>query len=184
MDAALAQLRERGVLAGLNLREIADAVGVTPANIYYYFGDRQGLLRAAIGREVERLAEPMASLDDADLAQRRGLMFDAILELPMLPMSALLALDGDPDYEPLPFLDSTRDHHDREVASGGVSADVDLEAVHLVSLATSIGVAIYAEAVARQIGVERSELVARARAVLVQMIDAAVRPAEESTDPS
>jgi AcrR family transcriptional regulator len=34
LDAALAQLRTKGVLAGLNLREVADAVGVTPANIY------------------------------------------------------------------------------------------------------------------------------------------------------
>ena len=44
MDAALDLLDERGVLAGLNLREVADRVGVTPANIYHLFGSRQGLL--------------------------------------------------------------------------------------------------------------------------------------------
>ena len=48
MDAALDLLTERGVLAGLNLREVADRVGVTPANIYHLFGSRQGLLRAAL----------------------------------------------------------------------------------------------------------------------------------------
>lgn len=170
MDAALAQLRDRGVLAGLNLREIADEVGVTPANIYYYFGDRQGLLRAAIAREVQQLAEPMASLGGSALAERRAVMFDAIVELPTLAMSALLALDGDPDYRPLPFLDETREHHQRQVDAGEVSADVDLDALHLVSLATSIGVSIYADAVARQLGVERAELIQRSRAVLEQMV--------------
>ena len=52
LDAALDQLERRGVLAGLNLREVASDVGVTPANIYHYFGSRQGLLRAALAREM------------------------------------------------------------------------------------------------------------------------------------
>jgi AcrR family transcriptional regulator len=60
MDAALDLLTERGVLAGLNLREVADRVGVTPANIYHLFGSRQGLLRAALTRELAQMRDAIA----------------------------------------------------------------------------------------------------------------------------
>ena len=104
LDAALAQLERKGVLAGLNLREVADAVGVTPANIYHYFGSRQGLLRAALAREMGRLELPLAAVAGASFVERRVRMFDAITSTPTLALTALLALDDDPDYEPMPFL--------------------------------------------------------------------------------
>ena len=62
MDAALDYIATRGVLGGLNLREIAEQVGVTPANIYHYFGSRRGLLRAALTRANRRLAEPLEAM--------------------------------------------------------------------------------------------------------------------------
>jgi hypothetical protein len=40
MHAALDQLTSKGVLAGLNLREVAEDVGVTPANISYWLFER------------------------------------------------------------------------------------------------------------------------------------------------
>ena len=50
IDAALDLIRSNGVLAGLNLREVAEAAGVNRGNIYHYFGSRRDLLRAAIAR--------------------------------------------------------------------------------------------------------------------------------------
>ena len=173
MDAALAQLADKGVLAGLNLREVADAVGVTPANIYYYFGSRQGLLRAALARETARLGRPIAAASDGGFVERRTAMFDAIGAVPSLPLTALLALDGDPDYEPLPFIESTRDYYQGLVEAGELPEGVDVEAVHLIALATSIGIAIYAEAAARQLGTPVPELRARTRVVFAQMMQAA-----------
>lgn len=172
MDAALAQLADKGVLAGLNLREVADAVGVTPANIYYYFGSRQGLLRAALTRETARLAAPVASASAGGFVERRIGVFDAIGDLPTLALTALLALDHDPDYAPLPFLDATRDYYQGLIDAGDLPDDLDIEAVHLIGLATSIGVAIYAEAAARQLDVGVDELRARTRAVFEQMMRA------------
>lgn len=169
MDAALDQLTTKGVLAGLNLREVADAVGVTPANIYYYFGSREGLLRAALEREAQRLQGPMAAAADSGFVERRLAMFDAIGDIPTLAFTALLALDDDKAYEPLPFLDATLQRYQELVDAGDLPADLDVEAAHLIGLATSIGVAIYANAVARQLGTTPEAIRSRARAVFEQM---------------
>ena len=172
MDAALEQLATGGVLAGLNLREVADAVGVTPANIYYYFGSREGLLRAALAREAERLRPPLAAVAEGGFVERRLAMFDAIGDVPTLALTALLALDDDKAYEPLPFLDATRERYRELVAAGELPADLDIEAAHLVSLATSIGVALYADAVARQLDTTPAAIRSRARKVVEQMLHA------------
>lgn len=170
MDAAVDQLRSRGVLAGLNLREVADAVGVTPANIYYYFGSRQGLLRAALSRATDQLVEPLAEVVTASFVDRRLRLFDEIVVNPPLHLTALLALDGDPDYEPLPFLEDTRTRLQQMVEAGEVDSDIDVLAAHLMGLAASIGYAIYAEAAARQIGIAVDDLTERARAVFARMM--------------
>jgi len=51
IEVALELIREKGVLAGLNLRKVAEGAGVNRGNIYHYFGSRQELLRAAINRQ-------------------------------------------------------------------------------------------------------------------------------------
>lgn len=176
MDAALALLEERGVLAGLNLREVADRVGVTPANVYHLFGSRQGLLRAALTRETDRLTEAVAEAAQLPFAARRLRVFDLIGERPQLTLTALLALDGDPDYRPLPFLDATRAQYQAQVDKGEIAADVDIDAAHLVGLATSIALAIYGAHAARQLGVPTEELRARTRVLLERMLDSIVPP--------
>jgi AcrR family transcriptional regulator len=178
LDATLQHLHTQGVLAGLNLRAVAETAGVTPANIYHYFGSRRGLLRAAIGREAEKLEQPLSEVSDAGFLARRTRMFDAILANPTLTLTSLLAIDGDPDYEPLPFLDATRAHYQALVARGDLRGDVDVEAAHLLALAMSIGVAIYAEAAARQMGTTTEDVHARTRAVFASMLEALVGGAE------
>jgi AcrR family transcriptional regulator len=172
MDAALDQLTTKGVLAGLNLSEVADTVGVTPANIYYYFGTREGLLRAALAREAQRLQEPLTSVAEGGFVERRLAMFDAIGDIPTLALTALLALDDDKGYEPLPFLDATRQSYRAMADAGKLSPDLDVEAAHLVTLATSIGIAIYTEAVARQLDTTSAALRSRARTIFEQMLQA------------
>lgn len=172
MDAALDQLLSKGVLAGLNLREVADAVGVTPANIYYFFGGRQGLLRAAISREAERLSTPMENVVGVPFGEIRVRMFDEILQLPAMRLTALLALDHDPEYEPIPFLPQHREEWQRQVDAGTLPADIDLEALLLMSASVVMGMSIYSGAVARQLGIDEDEVVERTRTVLHQAISA------------
>ena len=57
IDVAIDLIRQNGVLAGLNLREVADGAGVNRGNIYHYFGSRRELLRAAIARRFEAMAK-------------------------------------------------------------------------------------------------------------------------------
>ena len=59
---------------------------------------------------------------------------------------------------------------------GELPADLDIDAVHLIGLATSIGVAIYAEATARQLGTSVEEIRRRTRAVFEQMMAALSDP--------
>jgi len=172
MDAALDQLTTKGVLAGLNLREVADAAGVTPANIYHLFGSRQGLLRAALARETGRMAGAADEAARGSFVDRRTRMFDVIAATPAVALTALLALDGDPDFAPLPFLDRTRASYRAQVEAGKLPADLDVDAVHLLTLAMSIGFAIYGPAAARQLGTDAGTLQARAHAVVEQMLTA------------
>lgn len=170
LDAAVAQLQQKGALAGLNLREVADAAGVTPANIYHLFGSRQGLLREALRREADGLLAPLAIAAEMDFVGRRLHMFDAILDNPVLRLTALLALDGDPEYEPLPFLDATREHYRRLVEDGTLPGDLDIEALHLLAVASSIAAAIYLEPAARQLDVPPDELRERIRTAFGRLL--------------
>jgi AcrR family transcriptional regulator len=174
MDAALDLLTERGVLAGLNLREVADRVGVTPANIYHLFGSRQGLLRAALTRELAQMRTALAEAGPLPFVARRVRMFDVIGSRPRLALTALLALDDDPDYKPLPFIDATRAQYQAEIDAGELPAGIDIDAAHVFSLATSIAVAIYGDSAARQLDVSTDELRARVRTMLEQMLEALV----------
>jgi AcrR family transcriptional regulator len=176
MAAALAYLATHGVLGGLNLREIAEQVGVTPANIYHYFGSRRGLLRAALTRATEQLAPPLAKMEGLSFDQRRLRMFDEITQRPDLRLGALLALDADPDFAPLPFLKTTAAQYQAQREAGRLPADLDVIAAHLLTLAASIGVAIYRDAAARQLGVDPELLTARTRAALEQWLAAAAKP--------
>jgi AcrR family transcriptional regulator len=182
MDAALDLLTERGVLAGLNLREVADRVGVTPANIYHLFGSRQGLLRAALIRETDHLIAAIAEVGALPYVERRIRMFDAITERPRLALTALLALDGDPDYRPFPFLDATLVSYRAQVEAGTISPDLDIEAAHVFGLATSIAVAIYGDSAARQLEVTPKELRERMRTILEQMLTALVSDEANAND--
>lgn len=177
MDAALEHLRVNGVLGGLNLREVAERAGVTPANIYHLFGSRRALLRAALNREAERQTAPVvAGVTDLPFAQRRLQMFDHLTGRSALELGALLALDDDPDYRPLPFAESTLARYHQQAADGTIPDDVDVLAAHLVTLAVSVGVAIFRVPVARQLDVDTDELTARARAVLARMLEALDNP--------
>src|SRR5262245_36628667 len=56
--AALALLERNGVLAGLNLREVAEEAGVNRGLVYHYFGSRRALLRAALRSDIhERIGD-------------------------------------------------------------------------------------------------------------------------------
>jgi len=103
LDAATRLATERGFDA-TSIREIAEAAGVTPGMIAYYFGGKQGLYEAMIDRVYQRVltqirafaeepgtagSDPLARLVDFQVAT-----FASEPWLPPLVVREVLARDG------------------------------------------------------------------------------------------
>ncbi|WP_327287442.1 TetR/AcrR family transcriptional regulator [Streptomyces sp. NBC_01198] len=64
LDAAVALADERG-LAGVSMRAVATAVGVTPMALYPHVGDKAGLLDAMLGRLLSTVRQGAPEMADA-----------------------------------------------------------------------------------------------------------------------
>ncbi|KAA9129694.1 TetR/AcrR family transcriptional regulator [Marinihelvus fidelis] len=64
LDEAERQFAEQGY-AATSVRSIAEAAGVTPAMVHYYFGSKRELLTAVLDRVLQPLMEKMAALKAA-----------------------------------------------------------------------------------------------------------------------
>jgi AcrR family transcriptional regulator len=96
IDVALDLILNKGVLAGLNLREVAEGAGVNRGNIYHYFGSRRELLRAAIARRFEAMAEHVvADSRGLSFVERRLRTFQLSATIHDSQLRALLVIDGD-----------------------------------------------------------------------------------------
>lgn len=73
MESAVDLFASRGY-AATPVRAIADRVGVNPAMIHYYFGNKESLLHAALEQLLEPLAEAIAVMQH----QREALVEDIV----------------------------------------------------------------------------------------------------------
>jgi len=130
IDAALDLIRRNGVLAGLNLREVADAAGVNRGNIYHYFGSRRELLRAAINRRFEAVVESLlADRRGASFVERRLRSFRSIDKSQDSQLRALLVIDGDDTVDPMPRYEAGLSRLRQDVIDGDIDRAHDLEAL-------------------------------------------------------
>ena len=63
-ERILREARERFVARGyadVTMQDVADAVGLTKAAVYYHFGDKEGLFEAVFFAELERVAAGIAA---------------------------------------------------------------------------------------------------------------------------
>ncbi|WP_393059521.1 helix-turn-helix domain-containing protein [Streptomyces sp. LN549] len=180
--AAARRLMQRdGVLAGVNLREIATEAGVNHGQIYQYFGTRQALLRASVADLVERQTADRDDHWELPFAERRQAMFRHRLEEPeLVKLEALLALDGDVGFSPLPRFTQTRQSLERDQERGALPADADAVAAHVMTAAAQMGYVIFRETYARDTGIPLEELDERASRAFARMV--AGLAAEQSTD--
>src|SRR3546814_6167206 len=103
IDGAVQLLRERGILAGMNLREIADEAAVTRGLAYHYFGSRQELLRAAAKREIARPREEVPGEGEMGFAEWLATLLDHSFDYKeAVRLIVLLVLDHDRSEEPTP----------------------------------------------------------------------------------
>jgi AcrR family transcriptional regulator len=132
--AAVALIDEQGILAGLNLRKVAERAGVHRGLVYHHFGSRRELLLSALRRRLPADGDPTSPGGIAG-----DLLFAAGIHdgLPVRLM-ALLALDGDESYEPLGRLSPRFRPTSRDVAGACLA----------------LGHGIYRESFAAELGID------------------------------
>jgi|TARA_B110000261_G_scaffold141946_1_gene162938 AcrR family transcriptional regulator len=176
IDVALEQIRDKGVLAGLNLREVAEGAGVNRGNIYHYFGSRQELLRAAINRQFGAIVDSLSKgkvktsfvarrLRSFRLSNSNDKNNDSMLR-------ALLVLDGDDTVDPIPLFEGGLSQLRQDVIDGDINRRHDLEALQVALSALLRGYRIFRRPYAKRVGVTPKELDERVGKILRTWLEA------------
>lgn len=182
-DAALKLLRDQGVLAGINLREVADEAGVNRGLVYHYFGNRRDLLRAALRKDVrQRLIELTADPDAAFAARSRRFIKTMIRQAEFVRLVVILALDNDPKVRILPLKDQVLPILHELKASGGLPEDLDIEAYHLLHVSMGYGYALLRESMAEEMELDLEDQDRRVAAMAERIASAiATKPRRTSS---
>ncbi len=188
-EAALRILRRDGVLAGLNLREVADEAGVNRGLVYHYFGSRQDLLRSALRKDARRRLDMVRSGGTLPFVARwRRFLRVMIEERETLALMTLLVLDRDNALRTMPLRKETQQRLVADVAAGHLSADADIDAIHAAVVSLTYGYLAYREAFAREFGVREEDLDERVAVVFERMLRGlgplCYHPVEGPADPS
>ena len=167
--AAIALLRRGGVLAGLNLREVADEAGVNRGLVYQYFGSRRALLRSALFHRSRPNAEDAVDAAGLPLRRRLSRLFWKSLRNPEpVVLASLLVLDGDDRPRVLLNRGAGREDLAAEAARGELPVE-DVEAVQAAIASTIYGYTLLREHLAREIGLPAGELDERMARCLEEM---------------
>lgn len=176
-EAALRLLARDGVLAGLNLREVAEEARVNRGLIYHYFGSRQALLRAAVATVVQESDQSMGDVRALPFAARRAAMFRVMADHPRFAnLQALLVLDGDEEVHVFPRLDQSLAELERDRSEGALPNDADAVALHVLTASAIIGYALMRSAFARDLGVDPGDLDDRTAAALEDLLSRLASP--------
>jgi AcrR family transcriptional regulator len=177
IDSALDLIQRNGVLAGLNLREVADGAGVNRGNIYHYFGSRRELLRAAITHRFDAVVKSL-------IAKRRGVPFvdrrlQTFLETDKIQDSqlrALLVIDGDKTVDPIPRHELALSALRQDVIDGDIDRTHDLEALNVALVALRRGYSIFRRPLAARINTNVKDLDERVATILRTWLEAMAKP--------
>lgn len=186
IDVALEMIREKGVLAGLNLREVASGAGVNRGNIYHYFGSRQDLLRAAINRQFDTIYYESFRRNHkpARFIQRRVANFlrHGSTKTNDSQLRALLVMDGDKDVDPIPMFERGLSQLRQDVIDGEVHLGHDLQAVQVALSAFTRGYRIFRQPYAKRVGTTPKELDQRVSRILRTWLTAMAEPPPSEQD--
>jgi len=177
IDAALDLIRRNGVLAGLNLREVADGAGVNRGNIYHYFGSRRELLRAAITRRFEAVVESLlADRRGTSFVERRLRAFRSTDKSQDSQLRALLVIDGDETVDPMPRYEAALSGLRQDVIDGDIDRAHDLEALQVALSALLRGYRIFREPFAMRIDTDVDDLDKRIAKIVRTWLEAMAEP--------
>jgi AcrR family transcriptional regulator len=170
--AALELLARDGILAGLNLNEVAALAGINRGLVYQCFGSRRALLRSALHRIWLARVDAVAKVRDLPFAKARRLRFRSAARNPTGPrVEAMLVLDGDPDLVMFPLLESALAALRRDQDRGDLDASLDVRAVHALCVATNLGYSIFRDQMAHELGLPPDRLDRQAEAVHARMLE-------------
>ena len=185
MQAAMRLMERDGVLSGVNMQEVADEAGVNRGLIHHYFGSRRALLRAGISRSVDEARPEHETLRHLHPAKKRRAHFREYVTNQTFPrMIALLALDGDASFDPIPFAETRIEDFARERDEGYFDEDVDLAAMLVAWEAALLGYVLIREAASRELKISLTSLDTRVRAMLERQQEAVVSGGEAMDRPA
>ncbi len=177
IEVALDLIGRNGVLAGLNLREVADGAGVNRGNIYHYFGSRRELLRAAINHRFEAVVQSLqANVRGVSFIERRLRRFRSTDTIHDSQMRALLVIDGDDTVDPMPQYEAALSLLRQDVIDGDIDPDHDLEALQVALSSLYRGYRIFRKSYAKRIDVDASDLDDRVTTILRAWLEAMANP--------
>jgi len=185
IEVALDLIRDNGVLAGLNLRQVAEGAGVNRGNIYHYFGSRQELLRAAINRQFGVMVSSFTKTNKrAGFVARRLRAFrsNARNDTNDSMLRALLVLDGDDTVDPIPLYEGQLSQLRQDVIDGDIDRGHDLDALQVALSAFVRGYGIFRLPYAKRIGIKPNELDDRVSKILHTWLEAMAQPPKGSLE--
>jgi AcrR family transcriptional regulator len=165
LDAAFSLLKERGVLSGMSLQEIADRADTTRGLVYHYFGSREELLRAAARRHIDRRSDQIASQDQLPFGQRMTDMLATAFEYEdAARLAVTLVLDHDPSIRTLPFRRRVVERLEQDVADHQLAIE-DVPALYSVFVSIIYGFMIMGDRFAAEFKCDKADLQRRVLAV-------------------
>lgn len=165
--AAMKLLNEKGILAGLNLREVADEAGVNRGLVYHYFGGGRDLLRSALRKDVrERYVALGTGLGSVPFGRRAQAYIRAMVkQAEWVRVVIVLMLDNDERVRILPLKDQVLPHLQDRQRCGELVSDIDIEAFHVLQVASAYGYALTRKNIAIELDIDLEELDLRVAAV-------------------
>ena len=170
-EAALELMEESGILAGLNLREVAERAGVNRALVYHHFGSREELLRSALTRDLkDRLDQITQGLSLPFNPRVRQMLRTMVQHQPALRLAMLLMLDGKEQVRLAPLKDEWLETFKQDQADRKIDGELDLEGFLVMISALSYGYALMRESFAAEFEIEPVSLDWRVESVLEEFL--------------
>jgi AcrR family transcriptional regulator len=157
--AALTLLERNGVLAGLNLREVAEEAGANRGLVYHYFGSRRDLLRAALRSDVrERISDFQAGRAMAAPARYARFFRTMLGHRQAAVLATLLIIDGDKAVRMVPDPAGTRARIERDVDDGHLPPGTDADGLHAALASMIYGYMVLRDRLADELEVDADKL--------------------------
>ncbi len=166
-------LERHGVLAGLNLRQVAEEAGVNRGLVYHYFGSRRDLLRAALRANVaERISDFLPGKTMTAPARYERFFRTMLTHRQAAVLAALLILDGDQAVRMIPDPEGTRDRIRRDMEAGVLPDDLDEDGIHVAFASMIYGYMVLRDQFAGELDVDADDLDERMAATIDRLIRA------------